>query len=399
MFKYSSNFWRLCLSMFFFTTSFNIIIPELNTFITSLNGEHYKGFIFALFTISAGLARPFSGKLSDTVGRKSVMIIGLSVCGIMSMLYPFCYSVGFFLTLRFFHGFSTGFYPTGATALITDIIPDEKRGNAMGLFGTFISLGIGVGQGICSPIVHLVGVNGLFICSLALVLVSFALLYYTRETLSYPEKFRLSTLALKKHEIVETNVFPVAIVMLLSSICSGIIFVLTPDISEHLKSDNKGTFFIFYVISTIFIRLFTGGLSDKYGRPKVLIIGMLLLAISMVLVGFAESLLTFILASVLFGIATGICSPTIFAWTADLSPPERRGIGAGTMFIALEFGICIGSIITNILYQNKYENVKWAFIAGSIASLLTVVYLIWYVLKQKTKIVLQPTSEETNIIS
>lgn len=383
--NYTPNFWRLCLSMFFFTASYNIIIPQLNTFITSLHGENYKGWIIALFTISAGLARPFSGKLADTIGRKRVMVIGLAVCGMMSLLYPFCYTVGFFLVLRFFHGFSTGFFPTGATALVTDIIPDEKRGNAMGIFGTFISLGMGVGQGTTSLVVDHFGDNGLFASALILVLISFALLYYTRETLTYPEKFKFKALALKKDEIIERNVLPVAIVMLLSSMCTGIVLVLSPDISEALKSGNKGTFFIYSVVSTILVRLFTGGISDKYGRPITLVFGMSLLALSMLLVGFANSYFTFISASVIFGIATGICSPTIFAWTADLSPTERRGIGAGTMFIALEIGICAGSIVTNLLYKNSYENVKWVFAFGSAASLCTVVYLLFYIAYKKRK--------------
>lgn len=383
MFQYSSNFWRLCLSMFFFTTSYNIILPELNTFITALNGEHYKGWMMALFTVSAGLARPFSGKLSDTIGRKRVMVIGLLVCGIMSLLYPLCVSVAFLLVLRFFHGFSTGFYPTGATALVTDIIPDGKRGNAMGIFGTFISLGMGVGQGISSPIVQGFSINGLFVTAIVLVLISYVLLWMTKETLVERQKFTFRTLLLKKDEIVEPKVFPVAVVMFLSAICSGIIFVLTPDISEQLKIGNKGAFFIFSVVSTILVRLFTGGLSDKFGRPKVLAAGMMILTVAMLLIGWANSPFAYVSSAVLFGIATGICSPTIFAWTADLSPAHRRGIGAGTMFIALEFGICGGALLSNLIYQNKIANIKWAFLAGSIACALTIVYLFWYLQRQR----------------
>src|SRR6218665_2732801 len=111
--------------MFFFTASYNLVIPEMNTIISNLNGADYKGWIIALFTISAGISRPFSGKLSDAIGRKKVMVIGLLVCGIMSLLYPLCTSVLLLLILRFFHAFSTGFFPTGATALITDIIPSN----------------------------------------------------------------------------------------------------------------------------------------------------------------------------------------------------------------------------------------------------------------------------------
>jgi len=370
--------------MFFFTASYNLVIPEMNSIISKLDGAEYKGWIIALFTISAGISRPFSGKLADAIGRKKVMVIGLLVCGAMSLLYPFCISVSLLLVLRFFHGFSTGFFPTGATALITDVIPTEKRGVAMGIWGTFMSLGMGVGQGFSTLTVDTFGANGMFFCALGLVGISYLLLFYTAETLVHSEKFKFSMLALKKDEIIEKNVIPVAVVMLISCICSGIILVLAPDISENLSLGNKGAFFVYSVLATIFVRLVSGGLSDRIGRRQTLLIGMSLLAISMYLVGTATTAFTFQFSSVLFGISTGICSPTLFAWTADLSPENRRGIGAGTMFIALELGICLGSIITNLIYQNKESNIVVVFYFGTGAVLVTIAYLVWHLLRRES---------------
>ena len=163
--KYSKNFWILSFAMFLFMTSFNLILPELNQFITDLGGANHKGLIITLFTISAALSRPFSGKLSDTIGRKKVMIFGLIICFIVSLLYPLSVSVWFFLVLRFLHGFSAGFLPTGATAMVTDLLPAESRGQGMGIWGTFISLGIGVGQWLGSFIYNEWGMNNLFLFS------------------------------------------------------------------------------------------------------------------------------------------------------------------------------------------------------------------------------------------
>ena len=380
--KYSSNFWLLCFSMFFFTTSYNLILPEMNTIISNLHGEMHKGWIIGLFTLSAGLSRPFSGKLADTVGRKKVMITGILFCGTMSLFYPMCVSVAFLLVLRFFHGFSTGFYPTGATALVTDIIPQEKRGVAMGIWGTANSLGIGVGQGLSTTSVNLFGQNGMFLCSFGLVLISYGLLWMADETLEKQERFKWSLLRIQPGDIIERNVIPVAVVMFMSSICSGIIFVLTPDISERLQMNNKGAFFVFYVVATIVVRLLSGGISDKVGRRQMLIFGISLMAVSMAMIGFANTPQLFITASVLFGVATGIASPTIFAWTADLSPENRRGIGAGTMYIALEFGIFSGSMITNAIYENKPENISLIFVVGTATLVGTVGYLFWHLVKR-----------------
>jgi MFS family permease len=371
--------------MFFFTMSFNLVLPEMNAVITNLDGAELKGWIIGLFTISAGLSRPFSGKLADFIGRKNVLLVGIFFSLLICLLYPFAFSVWFLLMLRFLHGFSAGFFPTGATALVTDILSDDKRGSGMGVWGTFISLGIGTGQGLSTIIVDQVGQNGLFVVAAITVLVSYGLMFAVRETLLNPVRFHWRLMHIKKDEIIEPNVAPVAIIMFLSAMCSGIIFVMSPDLSEHLDIPNKGTFFITYVLATITVRLFTGKLSDKFGRRRLLLVGMLLLTLSMLMIGLADSPAFFMAASVVFGIATGASSPTIFAWTADLSPDHRRGIGAGTMFIALEFGIFFGAIITNMLYNNNIENQFKVFSFGAIMSGITVFYLIWHIAKRPEK--------------
>src|SRR5688572_6248206 len=117
---YSAQFWLLCLSSFFFFGSFNMILPELPDFLTNLGGSDYKGLILSLFTLTAMVSRPFSGKLADKIGRIPVMIFGSVVCVICSLVYPALTSIYGFFILRLFHGFSTGFTPTGLTAYIAD---------------------------------------------------------------------------------------------------------------------------------------------------------------------------------------------------------------------------------------------------------------------------------------
>ena len=352
----------------------------MNDFITNLGGIEYKGLIITLFTLSAAISRPYSGKLADTIGRKSTMYIGISVSAIVTFLYPLSGTVLFFLLLRFFHGFSTGFLPTGATALVTDILPPNKRGQGMGVFGTATSLGIGVGQFLGTPIYDLMGMNGLFLISGLLSVIAGLTILTVRETLENPVKFSPNLFKLKRNEFFEINVIPVGMVMLLSAASSGIIFVLSPDMSEYLGISNKGWFFFFYVISTIGIRLFTGKVSDKYGRRETLIVGSVLLITSMIIVGYSTSVISFTIGSIVFGIATGINSPTLFAWMADLSPTKRRGIGAGTLFISLELGIMLGATSTLFVYDSTIESVPHVFMVGASLSFLALLYLIWHLI-------------------
>jgi MFS family permease len=382
--KYDKNFWLLSFSMFFFMASFNLILPELNGFLTNLGGADKKGLIILLFSISAGISRPFSGKLSDTIGRKKVVYFGILISFIVALLYPLSYSIGFFLLLRLLHGFSAGFSPTGSTALLTDIIPPESRGKAMGIWGTFISLGIGVGQALGSWIFEWKGYNVLFMTSSFFTIISLILVVKVKETLVVCQRFNGSQLLIKFQDVFEPSVRPAAMVMLLTAFSSGIIFVVTPDISAFLGITNKGFFFGIYVISTIIIRLFTSSLSDKIGRRQTLLIGCLILMISMILIATSNSVNTYILSAVVFGLATGVSSPTLFAWTADLSHESRRGVGAGTMFIALEIGIILGSASTLVFYDNTKNTILLSFLIGAFLAFCAALYLIWHLRTQKS---------------
>lgn len=365
-------------------TSFNLILPELNDFITELDGEDYKGLIISLFTITAAISRPFSGKIADKVGRKLTMYIGALVSAVITFMYPFSGTVLFFLTLRFFHGFSTGFLPTGATALVTDILPQKKRGHGMGVFGTAISLGIGVGQFLGTPTRDFLGMTGLFVISALLSLLSMLLITKVQETLSNPKPFHWGVFKIGKNEVVEKRVYPAAVVMFLTAACTGLVFVLSPDISVYLGIPNKGWFFIFYVVATIFMRLTAGKVSDKIGRRQTLIVGISLLMVSMIVVAHADTVFSYTIGSVLFGMATGINSPTLFAWMADLSPSHRRGIGSGTLFISLELGILFGSACTLYLYNNTMNSVMIVFYFGSLLALLSLIYTILHLAFSKT---------------
>lgn len=382
--NYSASFWFMCISMFLFTTSFNLILPELNDFITQLGGGDSKGLIILVFTISAAISRPFSGKLSDIIGRKAVMNTGIFICIVVCLLYPLSTTVWFFLALRFLHGFCAGFMPTGATALVTDILPADKRGMGMGIWGTFISLGMGVGFSLGSVIANWFGLNTLFMIASLFAVVSTILMFKVEETLPHKESFKIKHLYVRWTDVFEPRVLPAAIVMFLSCTCSGIILVLSSEISDFLHLPIKGWFFLFYVMSTIFVRLLSGKLSDRIGRRETLLAGMILVIVSMLLIGYATNSWSYTISAIIFGLATGITSPTIFAWTADLSDPERRGVGSGTMFIALELGVMLGSFSTTLLYDNTFASIPRAFLAGTSLSVVACLYLIYHLKYRKS---------------
>lgn len=375
--RYSKDFWLLSASMFFFMLSFNLILPEMNGFISGLGGSEVKGSIIFLFSVAAGVSRPFAGRLADLIGRKRSVFIGLGIAIAASISYAWVGALSVFFVLRFAHGLSAGFAPTGATALLTDILPPGRKGAAMGLWGTFISLGIGVGQALGSYIFERSNFDTLFMTSAAFGILALLLLSPIKETLPEQQAFQWRQLLIKWEDVVEPSVKPAALIMLLTAISSGLIFVLTPDYSTYLGIANKGYFFGIYVLSTIGIRLVFSSLSDRIGRRETMVIGCSLLVLSMVLLGYADDVWSYSFAAVIFGLATGISSPTLFAWTADLSLAHRRGTGSGTLFIALEIGILIGSGLTFLFYKNTIESARHClFIAAGFGVIALLILLV-----------------------
>ncbi len=384
MFKrYSKDFWLLSASMFFFMLSFNLILPEMNGFISNLGGSTIKGSIIFLFSIAAGISRPFAGKLADLIGRKRSVYIGLIIAISASISYAFTGTLFLLLVLRFAHGLSAGFAPTGATALLTDILPEGRKGAAMGLWGTFISLGIGIGQSLGSFIFAHSNYEILFVTSAAFGILAMLLLSPIKETLTEQKKFNCKQLLIQWEDVLEPTIKPAALIMLLTAISSGVIFVLTPDYSTFLSIENKGYFFGIYVLSTIGIRLVFASLSDRIGRRETMLIGSALLIFSMILLSLANDIWSYSFAAIIFGLATGISSPTLFAWTADLSLSHRRGTGSGTLFIALEMGILIGSGLTFLFYKNTIETARICMLIAAACGFLAFIFLLLQIRKAR----------------
>src|SRR5688572_18690564 len=160
-----------------------MLIPELPAFITSLNGADYKGLIISLFTLTAMISRPFSGKLADTVGRIPVMVFGAAACVACSLIYPVLTGLSGFFLLRFVHGFSTGFTPTGQAAFLSDIIPASRRGEAMGILGTAGMIGMAGGPAVGGWVTRIFGLNTTFYLSSAFALAAVLITLSIRETL------------------------------------------------------------------------------------------------------------------------------------------------------------------------------------------------------------------------
>jgi MFS family permease len=101
----------------------------------------------------------------------------------------------------------------------------------------------------------------------------------------------------------------------------------------------------------------------------------------------------FLAGAVVYGLGAGLNSPTLYAWTVDLSHPERRGRGIATMYIALEVGIGLGALLAGWIFDNQPARLPWVH-ALSLASVLAATAYLVLVVKNTP-----PGSAENNALA
>lgn len=374
---YTPRFMLVCLSSLFFSASYNMLIPELPAYLGQMGGAAYIGLIIALFTLTAGISRPFSGKLTDTIGRKPVMVFGALVCLICGFLYPILTTVSGFLILRLFHGFSTGFNPTATATYVADIVPKERWGEALGIQGISFSTGLALGPALGSLIKLYFSFDVLFYSSSLIAFISLLFMANLKETLLEKQRFQRKLLKISRSDIIAPEVLPAAVVTFLTYVAFGVVLTLIPDWSDHVGFVNKGTFFIVFTVASLLVRFVAGKMSDQYGRIRVIYVGLVLLVISLVLIGYRDTTQGLLMGAALYGLAMGIISPAVNAWTIDMSHPRYRGKAMATMYIALESGIGLGALFSGWYYRETLAHVPHVLYACAVLSLSALLYMGW----------------------
>jgi len=280
-----------------------------------------------------------------------------------------------FLTLRFFHGFSTGFKPTGTSAYVADIVPMHRRGEAMGVLGICFSIGVSSSPPIGSWMAQVWSLNAVFYASAVLAALSIIVMANLKETLLEKQQFRLGLLRVTKDDIYDPSALPAAVLMILCYGSYGVILTLAPDMTDGVGVGNRGTVFMLFTAASVSTRLFAGKISDQRGREPVLKVSALVITASMIAFANTTTPAMLYCSSVLFGLGNGIFAPAINAWTVDLGDPQRRGRSMATMYIALEIAIGVAAALSGWYFADHLERMPAVFYAAAAMSLLGFLYL------------------------
>jgi MFS family permease len=96
-------------------------------------------------------------------------------------------------------------------------------------------------------------------------------------------------------------------------------------------------------------QLITGALSDRIGRKRLVVIGMLIQAFALAVVAAAHSFAVWSLAAILLGVGTAMVYPTLLAAIGDVAHPTWRARAVGTYRFWRDLGFAVGAVLSGVL--------------------------------------------------
>lgn len=381
---FDRRFYILCVGTVLFMASFGMVLPELPGILTELGHPDKIGWLVGLFTIGAFVARLFSGRMADSAGRIPVMLIGSVVTLIAGVAYLLVWwfaprdapphggmsvTVLLLLGIRLFHGLSTGFRPTGATAYLTDITPFARRGEALGFLGVAGNVGMAAGPALGSFLAVEVGYEAMFGAAAVLGLLALLMTLVLEESLPNARRITWQDFNLFQGKLLDFSTWRSSLAMLAPAFAFGAFLTVTPDFVGDLGYTYKGAFNMLAVLASIAMRFVAGKASDRHGRVPLMVLGAWMLAAGMYLLATATDQTSAAIAGVVYGLSVGINMPTVFAWTADMAKPGKIALALGTMLMALELGIGFGAFLSGALYEGVLERIPMIYkMAAAVAA-------------------------------
>lgn len=401
---WNANYIKVWTANFMIFFSFMLIMPLLPLYLSEQfgAGKHTIGVILSGYTITALVARLFSGYVVDTFPRRTVLLLSYSLFSFFFLGYLIGGSLLLFAILRTLHGAPFGGVTVANSTVAIDVLRPQRRAEGIGFYGlsnnlaTAISPSIGLYMYDVWGDFHTIFFLS-FLFSLAGVVIDSTVKFRTDMTeIIMPESVgneKESPYIYNKVGKIKEKVKSLDRFFLLNGWSEGVMLaclsfsygVLSTYLAIYGKETlgiTSGTGIFFLVLSLgLMVSRLTGSRSLRKGRVvRNATLGMTVSVFSYILFAAVPNPIGYYGCAVILGLGNGHMFPAVQTMFVNLAPNNRRGTANSSMLTSWDVGIGLGIIFGGIV--SEHFGYRSAFWMAAIVNVMGVLFYFMYVKRE-----------------
>lgn len=349
--------------------------PVLPLFALSLNATPPEiGWIVMASTIPGVLISYPAGALSDHLGKRRVLLASLFVFASAPFLYLVIETAWQLMAVRFYHGFATAIFGTVASAAIAERYTADRAAR-LSTYSSVTIVGRSIAPFLGGTLISLASFGAVYVaCAISGVLALAAGLLL-RDDAPPPAKkqalphFWASLVTLLR----DRGIMLVSLVEAAQYLVFGAIeaFLALFAASLGIPAWQIGIILGAQLLSIVFAKPLMGKVSDRMGRRRVILPGLLIGAASVVLLPYFPSFVGLSVLSLAFGLGFATVTSSTAALVADLTRDGRYGSSMGVLRTVMDVGQSIGPVLTGFMvgvagYANAFTLLAAILVAAAL---------------------------------
>ena len=349
--------------------------PVLPLFTESFGaGATLIGLVVVMFTVGRLLMSLPGGILTQRLGRKPVLVAGITLAGAGTLLAAFSQDAGQLLGFRLLSGLGNGTFLVAAIVYLRDISTTGTRARYQSLNELSIVFGLSIGSLIGGLLADAVSLRAPFFLQAAMTALAVPIiLVFIPETKGSVDSQEAAapTVAAEAHNrrklmrglLLNPGFLAVALFSLwIVATRWGGRFVIMAIFAEEkgFSPGDLGVFFFFTHVPQLFAVILAGYLADRYGRKMTIAPAAVLYSLGIALFIYTESYWMLLLSGVVMGIGEGLSGPPLVAYFVDMAPRGLEGFTLGLYGTFGGGGALIGAtLLGSIADVTSFESALW----------------------------------------
>lgn len=181
----------------------------------------------------------------------------------------------------------------------------------------------------------------------------------------------------------------------------GLVIPVMPSFMNimHLSGKTMGSLVATFAVAQLIMSPLTGQWVDRYGRKKVIVIGVFLFGISELIFGLGTNVIVLYIARVLGGISAAFIMPGVTAYVADITSVQERPKAMGYVSAAISTGFIIGPGIGGFIAEFGVRMPFFFAAAISILAGISSMFILKEPLTKEQLATISANKKEINFIS